>query len=347
MEEKLIRHPKDSWNNITEWVASSRLRTISTTFLLLFIGMVASAIVNYISSDPYFAKWFFLGGFGALTILVLGIMLGRPFFTFRFKYDFLSDYEDQLALQLFYFDKRADSLLHVEDGILAIQLFKVEKHTYDEYVEYNFHKKIDKKASRSKISKISPNKLKIPIDFFRWFYEFNKKGTPPFHLRLNKFVTQMVFDFIRNKYEKDILQSTQIEADEDRFKDALEKWGATIREDTIYKSIHYITLFDVIDKILISDMDSSFIIEGYKMNNLIPPHKIYKMSYNDTKKTKKKNRMYFAINISYDLPNEGKHEFIVLLIADKRMIPDTNTASPIFQYLFQEGLIKKGENQHA
>lgn len=62
------------------------------------------------------------------------------------------------------------------------------------------------------------------------------------------------------------------------------------------------------------------------------------MGYNINKKSKKKNRLYYAINISFDLIGEGKHDFILLLIADNRIIPDTKTATIIFNYLLQESL---------
>ena len=336
-----INKTSDNWHKITEWIASSRIRTLLTTLLLLIIGMFASAIVNYISTDPLFAKWFFTGGIGALVVLVIGIMLGKPFFDFKFRYDFISGYEDKLAKNLFYFSKRADSLVKAEDGVMALQLFKVERHTYDDNVLYNFQKIIDKKAERSSISEVRPKKMKVPIDFFEWFYKFDQELLPPSTEKYNKYINQMVFDFISNKQTKEI-NETKDDAEKKRkqkkMEEAFDAWGVKIKEKTIYKSIHYITLFNVIDNTIIKEQKNLLDISGNSISNRISMHDVYKMSYNKSKMKKKKHRLYYAINLSYDMNEEGKHDFIALLISDSRVIPDVNTAAAIFNYLLKESL---------
>ncbi|KOF10046.1 hypothetical protein AC739_11180, partial [Planococcus glaciei] len=106
------------WGKIQDLIYNSKAGTISLTILLIIVGMIASALVNYISVSPVFSKAFYLGGTVALVTIILGLILFAPFYRFKFKYKFLENHEEVVANYLFNIKRKSENWVDSVDGII-------------------------------------------------------------------------------------------------------------------------------------------------------------------------------------------------------------------------------------
>lgn len=313
------------WNNITEYIARSKSLTIAVFLLIVIIGMITASIVNFISYSPAFSESFYVGGTIAVVSIFLGLYVFAPFYTFKFKYNFLSEYENHIAHYVFRLRQKSLNIFNSMDGIIAIQLFEIHRETLPDEIQYHFKKVFDFKSR--KVSRLKDKKIRMPISLIEWIYNLNnnKKPNPSLlnKMKMGKILKRMLFDYFHKNYRND----------EKLIKSISRKWKSKIPDSIFYKSIQYLVLFQPVDFCSVSIVVTDKVLE-IEVSESIDQNFIYSQQYKKTKKSKE-NREYYNIHIKVTSEQEGIKEFVVLLIADRRLIPNTDTVLPLFKYMIQ------------
>ncbi|AOV08738.1 hypothetical protein [Sporosarcina ureilytica] len=195
---------------------------------------------------------------------------------------------------------------------------------------------------------MNPNKLIIPIDFLDWLYKYDQQKdlTVLNKFKLNSTLKQLLFDYLRDIFHKEqsskYPQKSSDEIDQ-LFTESIAAWKTKIPQKAVYKSIHYLTLFRQVKpyKIYLGDLSNSqpdnVIIlnaENYYSSEKPTDDNIYSHVYTNNNKSKL-HRIYLNLFFEINSSEEGKQQFVMLIIADRRFIPDTIAASKIFENMLQ------------
>ncbi|WP_153732756.1 hypothetical protein [Sporosarcina obsidiansis] len=312
------------WERVRLLIFNSKKASISFFILLLIIGMATASIVNWISVTPVFAKSFYLGFFVAGTMIILGVILVEPFFTFRFKYKFLDEFDDPTAQVIHKLKRKAESRLKSTDGIIGIRLFRIERHTIAEDSLYEFNMVFDVRSKYAKINKLTPTKIKVPIVLDEWIqkniianinnvnvgYDINKLN----QMKMDKYTAQMFFYYFNNYY-REKYEGENNQWYEQNISEAIGKWKVKIQKKKLFKSVHYSTVFYKVPSLNIFIKNAKTVhIEKINSNN------IYMEDYINTHK-EKQHRRYVDLHFKLICEAEGDFDFILHTIIDKRVIP--------------------------
>ncbi|WP_282242928.1 hypothetical protein [Psychrobacillus sp. NEAU-3TGS] len=293
--------------------------------MLTIIGMATASIVNWISVTPVFAKSFYLGFFIAVTMIYLGILLFEPFFTFRFKYKFLDEYDDSIAQIIHTLKRKAENRLKSTDGVIAIRLFRVERHTLADESLYQFNMVYDVRSQYAQVDKLNPIKIKVPIALDEWIQKnvianinnvnmgYNVERLN--QMKMDKYTAQMFFYYFNEYYREKYEDENELWYEQNIAK-AIGSWKAKIPKKKLFKSVHYSTVFYKMPSLIIYvSKDKTLHKEGkVKSSNLY-------MEDNTTTHKKKKNRRYVDLHLKMISDFEGEFDFILQVIVDKRVIP--------------------------
>jgi len=323
------------WGRIQDLIYNSRTGTVALTILLIIIGMIASAVVNYISVSPVFSKAFYLGGTVALVTIILGIILFAPFYNFRFKYRFLEDYEEPVANYLFKIKRRSENWVDSVDGIIGIRLFRVQKHTMNDQIRFDFTSVFDAHSKYTKLSKVRPKYIKKHIDIDKWIEnEFKSLNEDAFKKipKLNKYMEQILLYYLNDYQTKNF-----DEAQQQKLKNIAVNWETNQFVEKIFKSIHYTGVFKdkksyeiYINSQKTAVFDSKYIDEKYVY------WEDYEYDSNVTKEEPKKlNRRYYNLHLRVKNQEDGISDFILQIIVDKRLVSEDEVV-----YKFMRNVIK-------
>ena len=313
------------WEKVRTFIYNSRIGTISLTILLLIVGMATASLVNWISVSPIFAKSFYLGATVAVVMILLGIRLFIPFYKFRFKYLFLDKYEDRMAKYITEIKKKSENWVDSIDGIIGIRLFRVEKHTMNEDVLFNFESVFDAHSKYTKLGKLLPKQIKKPISIEKWIEKEFKTATDDAFNKLKDYYLNKYFEQILLYYLDEHIEDAS-EDEKEKFKEIAKVWEPRIYDYKIFKSVHYTTVF--------KDRKSYEVILDYKKNYFKEPiinkSHVYWEDYDEQKvvinpigiKEGKINRRYYNLHLRIKNKNEGVCDFILQIIVDKRLIKD-------------------------
>lgn len=384
---KPIKKNLNIWENYKTYLSNNKSLSLVLFSLIIIIGMIGAGIVNLISTNPEYLKKFSIAGFTSLIVLILGIWLITPVLNFRYKYSFLDNYESWNAEFIYRLYNNAKNLRTSTKGIVSMQLFAFEGITLSNSFIFNYKELWYSKHSKSKVSKFTPTKIYVPIEFSDIIYKYNESNnldinklnmyTPSFFgsivprinfqwinlwllkLEINKkkkqgsAIGKLTFkkpdipfiyrktkvnpvylialnDFIRKDFTKkhrDIYTSDE-ELD-NAYIELIKDWNIKLPAQRNYKSPHYMTFFSLIER------PYEIIYEQEKTEVDFTPF-IYEDKYlgTSTRKLKnKKNRKYYNLLIQTNSPQEGQKQYILLLVADKRFLPDKASASEIFNVM--------------
>lgn len=322
------------WEKVRLSIFNSKWASISFFFLLLIVGMGTAAIVNWISVDPLFAKSFYLGVIVSGTMIILGIILFQPFFTFRFKYKFLDFYHDKTAEFVVRVNRKSESWLMSTDGIIGIRLFRVEKYTLAEERLYSFNLIFDKHSKYNRLSKLKPKKIKIPITLDEWITKNiseNKSNiydvTALNEMSLNKYAEQMLLYYFSDYYRKRY-PNKEVEWYEEEISKAIGEWNINYYEHKIFKSVHYSTVFEDLTPLKI-DLEKW---QDDKSKFSISEENLYAEDYSNGDQGKL-HRRYYNCHFEILSEAEGSNSFILQVIVDKRIIPSEESVSQLINNL--------------
>jgi len=333
------------WEKVRLIVFSSKLASISFFFLLSIVGMGTAAAVNWISVDPIFAKSFYLGVVVAGTMIILGIILFQPFFTFRFKYKFLDEYHEETAEFITKLNRKSESWLRSTDGIIGIRLFRVEKHTLPNERSYSFNLVFDKHSKNNNLDKLKPKTVVIPIALDEWITN-NISNKNNIHydtatlnkMRLNKYAEQMLLYYFNDYYRKRFPNETE-QWYQTEITKAIGDWSIRYFEHKIFKSIHYSTVFEdltplkiEIEKLNTENKTKIGFIKEDKTKISIGKENLYAESYTNGDKGKL-HRRYYNLHFETHSEAEGSNNFILQVIVDKRIIPSEESVSQLINNL--------------
>lgn len=350
--------------------------------------MIGAGVVNLISTNSGYLKSFSIAGFTSLIVLTLGIWLITPVLNFRYKYSFLGNYESWNAEFIYRLYSNANNLRTSTKGIISMQLFAFEGITLSNSFIFNYKELWCSKHNKSKVSKFTPTKIYVPIEFSEIIYKYNecdnldinklnmytpslfssiiprinfqwiklwllkfeiykkkkkglfigkvtfKKPEIPFFYRktkVNPVYLIALNDFIRKNFnEKNRQFYTSDEELDNAYIDLIKDWNIKLPSQRNYKSPHYMTFFSLIER------PYEIIYEEEERTEVDFIPFIYEGKYlgTSTRKLKnKKNRKYYNLLIQTNSPREGQKQYILLLVADKRFLPDKASASEIFNVM--------------
>lgn len=172
-------------------ISNSSLLTFATSILLILVGCVTGAGINMISNDWNVVKEFVIWGLSGILIVTIGFVIFLPYWRFKKKYSFLDDESDELAKKLVNINNRAQTVVTSIDGVLAFQLFTVERHTNDEHILFKFKELFSHKAEGFDLSSLNPKKLEVPLSLFMWM---KNPDSPP--KNYSQFIMGMIYEWL-------------------------------------------------------------------------------------------------------------------------------------------------------
>ncbi|WP_226586041.1 hypothetical protein [Halobacillus litoralis] len=259
--------------------------------LVIFGGYIA-AIINYISYSEV-GLWSFISSLTiCFVILLSGFFFFLPYWSFRKKYYFLDqNYENQIAQKVVSVYNRSNKALTTFDGINAIQFFRIETHTDDQHVLYNFKKIFSVKSKYFNLSGLKEKKIEVPIAFFEWLNE------PTIPAPDNgDVINELLYEWLVRRSE-----------DDPKFNEIIENWEIQIIENPKIMSIHYHVLFEPKDPVDIQKVETDI-------------DSVFEMEYNGVKEYHRDRGYYSTRVFLTDLENGGYMEGILLVIGNNRRI---------------------------
>lgn len=355
---KLYSRPvnqENFWGDFKTYLSNNKRLSIVLFILVVVFGMIGAGIVNLISLNEEKLKNFSIAGVISILILGMGIWLITPLLNFRYKFSFLKDYHSKTAEYIFKIFNSAQNLRISTKGIISVQLFELEENTLANKFIFNYKEVWVTKHKNSKVSVFSPNSVEVPIDFWDVLYEFKTQHKLNFDTLNNytpskpkslfsrkKYVNSIYLlalnDFIRENYYRfpDKKQKSEKELLEE-YKEFIKPWNVQLSTKINYKSTHYMTFFSLVEKPYKIYIDSEIKFESKIVltSNISEPENnlidfIYEAdNLGDSKD--KKFRKYYNLFLESNSINEGQKRFTILLVADKRFLPDKESASSIFE----------------
>lgn len=286
------------WDKIRVEFSKSPTRSIVALLLSVLIGASASALVNAVSLSSELLKNWLIVSFGVVVILIFNVFFVIPYWRFKWKYSFLEDEEVKTAQKLNEIKIKAGRAHKSFDGIIAIQLFKVNRHTTDEHVKIHFKKMFSIKTKRAGVSRLKNKRISIPIDMTLWANEphhpFPDNGKL-LNLYLYEYIT------ILNEIDPNLKLQRIIEKTDFKYPKRKKMMG-----------MHFITIFDSVPVLESGTLKTK--------DNINVGALMSSVEYN-SKTIKHKNRTYHTIR--FTLPQTLNDEFTynMLIIANEKIIP--------------------------
>ncbi len=282
------------WHSIQEMVLRKPWFSFLFSMILLLLGAFTAAIINFISSDSANSLLQHIISFSlCIFILVFGFIYFIDHWRFRKKYVFLEDYDVDLAKKIVSIHKRAKRSLTLIDGINAIQIFQIERHTTDEDIIFRFKTLFTLKSKYFSLSKFRKTRLIIPISFFNWIITEEKKSIP----------NESKFNHMTHAW----LVAEQIRDPQLNFNNLIDNWD--YKDKNLKKkinSVHFHVLFDTMESITLSEYDYEDILDYIQI-----------MKYNG-KKNKHSNRQYCTLRLTLT-SDMGSVECVLQVIVNQRI----------------------------
>jgi hypothetical protein len=291
-KKKILRfHEESYYERFTKYMAKSPILSITMATILVIIGMITAAFVNMVSGEWKLVKAFVIYGGSGLTFVLIGFVIFKPYWEFRRNFYFLEEEGKSLAEKLVGIYNRAHSIVTTVDGILAFQLFKVERHTNDEDILFSFEEVMSHKTKGFDLSPLKIKKFKVPVDLFEWLRA--PQSSPSDY---GPFLNRMIYDWM----------TWQSSADK-KFEKWIQEWDVQIDTNIRVIGAHYVEVFDFVDTINSDEFKSGDSIDC-----------IYENDYNGFKE-KHSSRKYFTVRIFIDGGNEGSLRCTALIIANAKL----------------------------
>lgn len=306
IRERRKREPfkKENWGSFKEYIFKDGILSIILSLLVIVLGMVGAGFVNLQNADikgsMELIRFVLSGTVGIITIL-LGIGLISPIVDFRFRYNFLRDYENDNAKFVYDLRNRSENLKNNNLGIISFQLFELTKTTFEKNIVYEFNEVWRNDSKYDKVSKFKPKKVEVPTDIINLFKRdttqnldvkaLNKYTSKKF---ASKLIREMIYvppiylralhDFLFELYYREniseeslLLQDVDdLKGDNPIVKD-FEKWISdwkvnknVLKVKNRYKSVHYINFFEIKNFIQIGfDEKGERVLEPLLSQNII------------------------------------------------------------------------------
>ncbi|MBP1935129.1 hypothetical protein [Ammoniphilus resinae] len=279
------------YEKFTQFIAKSSSLSISMAGLLVILGMITGAFINQMSNDWQLVKAFVIYGVSGFLPLIFGYLIFRPFWKFRRDFHFLEQDGEKLARKLVEINNRAHSICTSVDGVLAFQLFKVERHTSDNHILFTFEEMMRHKTKGFDLSRLKNKKLKIPIEIIEWMK--NPQGPPP--TIGDDFINKMLYDWMKWRAEND-----------ERFEQYIVEWDVSLYPYTRLIGAHYVELFDFTEVVNSDDFTSDMIDD------------VFENDYNGVNDNHS-NRKYYTLRTVIDGEEDGSYRCIALIIANGKL----------------------------
>lgn len=298
------------WQSLRNELISNPYIGIAVAIFILLSGSLIAAKINYISNDTEALIRFIISFLICLILMFIGFIYFLPFWSFKRKYSFIEKFEEGIAKKIIGVYNRSQKALTSFDGINAIQLFRLETHTDDHHIQYNFNKIFSIRSKYFNLSKLKKNEIEVPIELFGWLKK-PKTPVPDYSDDVNP----LILYFLDQKREEE----------DDYFKYLIDNWDAEFLDVPKIYSIHYHVVVD--PKVPINDnevnkdtlMDSVFLM-GYRGGK----------SYHE-------NRQYYSVKVHFNDPFEGTIECVLLIIANKKIINKSKIIKVLVEILLPRG----------
>lgn len=285
--ERKKREPfkKENWGDFKEYIFKDGILSIILSLLVIVIGMIGAGFVNLqnaeLKESMDLIRFVLSGTVGLITIL-LGIGLISPLVDFRFRYNFLKNYENNNAKFVYDLRNRSENIKSNNLGIISFQLFELTKTTFEKNIVYEFNEVWRNDSKYDKVSKFKPKKIEVPTEIINLFSRdttkeidinsLNKYTSLKFISKLSKEQTYVpaiylraLYDFLFELYYREniseeslLLDIDDIKKDNPIVKD-FESWindwkvnKNVFKVKNRYKSVHYINFFEIKNFIQIS-----------------------------------------------------------------------------------------------
>ncbi|MGD6966419.1 hypothetical protein ACQCVP_08330 [Rossellomorea vietnamensis] len=304
IRERKKREPyrKESWGNFKEYIFRDGIIPILLSLFIIVLGMVGAGFVNILNAEldsSFDLIRFILSGSVGLILIFIGLGIISPLVEFKFRYDFLKNYENNTAQFIYNLRTRSENIKNINLGIISFQLFELTKTTSENNIVYEFQEVWRNDSKYDKIRNFRPKKIVVPfeiIDFFKRdtitqidIKQLNKFTTKKFVARLSKHRTYVPTVFLRALYdllfelyykekipdEQYLLRDIDVLREHRLILKEFNKWiidwkvnKNVFKKSNRYKSIHYINLFEIVDFVPIkfSKKDDS-VINVLSVNN--------------------------------------------------------------------------------
>lgn len=288
------------WKSMRTELSKKPLLSFAVAIILLLLGGLISGFVNYISTDDEALMRFIISLGACILILFVGFIIFYPFWNFRKRYNFLDNQEDKIAEKLVTIYKRSRQTVTTVEGINAIQFFRLETHTDDRHLLYQFEKVFSIKSKYFDLSRFKNKKLEFPIFLFDWLKD---PVDPP--IDYGPLVNGLLYEWMQRRSESELEQKVH-------FENLIDEWEVGFQVVPKITGLHYHVMFDVKRPIK---------IELYDPNSQIDS--VFVMEYNGDKDGHS-NRSYYTLRLYINDPKEGMFEGILLIIANNKRINKTS-----------------------
>ncbi|MFJ5562249.1 hypothetical protein [Lysinibacillus xylanilyticus] len=403
----------NNWKSFKDYILENKSLSLALSTLVIAIGMIGAGIVNYISVDNSNLGKFNVAGIAFLFLLCIALYLITPLINFRFKYKFIAEHESLNAKFIYSTYKRANNLRRSTKGLLSAQLFEIHENTYDTVLSFKFKEIWNSKEVNTPVNKIKNTAIDVPLEIWGFLesVEYDNKLNSEFlnkftilkkeekkgKIYVEPIYLLALFDYLKEtfflnyiaKNDPDLMKTPDLNSSitknlkpeileeiEKRFEDWIEDWiipGELVTKNYDYKSIHYLTFFNLIitpfykdlntidnksvrselnteplintdgkiNSVFLSQLQPSeknhhkriILLEEIKKGYNLSNH-IYKGFYNK-KNPKKTHRCYYNLSFTTSSIEEGQKNFIILMVCDNRFIPTIDSASSIFEIMIK------------
>lgn len=303
--KKIKRSKNDNpFSHIKEFITTSPTVSLISSILLLLLGSFIAALINFISLDSNALLKYIISFSINIIILALGFMFFIDFWSFRKKYVFIEKQNINLAKKMVNLYDKSERTLRLVDGINAIQLFEVERHTDDRHLLYNFNLMYSLKSKYFNLSKFKDTELEVSIDYLKWLQTPNIENIPD-------------YDSVINGLTYAWLSTQFAETTDEKFK----KMADYMKENYLISnkviSIVYHIVFETKSILYPKDIPN----EDFQEFNFM--EYVQFMKYTGDKEHHE-NRLYCTVRFTIE-SSEGSVELVLLLILNSKLIPDTDS----------------------
>lgn len=298
--KKINRSKNDNpFLNIKEFITTSPIVSLITSILLLLLGAFVAALINFISLDPNALAKYIISFLINIVILILGFIFFIDFWNFRKKYVFIEKQNINLAKKLVNLYDKSQRTLRLVDGINAIQLFEVERHTDDRHLLYKFNLMYSLKSKYFNLSKFRDSEIEVPINFLKWLQTPTKNDVPNYEPVINA----LTYAWLSTQYK----QTQNIE-----YKGLADYMKENHEIDKKVSSIVYHIVFETKGVLYPEDISNPN-LTGFNIMDYVQI-----VEYNGEKEYHE-NRVYYTVRLTIE-STEGSVELVLLLILNNKLI---------------------------
>jgi len=265
------------WGEIRDELSKSPSKSYIALALTILVGAIASGLVTAISSAGVLMHIFLVVGFGVVVIIVFLAYFIVPYWKFKWKYGFLEDEENETARKLIEIRNKAEKARNLVDGIIAIQLFKVERHTTDSSIIVRFNKLFSIESEGPDISTLKDRTVEIPIKLLEWILN-PRQPAPDF----GDFLNGYVYEYLLQRSGNRNAQLLSI----------INNWDVQIPEKFRITGIHFNTIFNFTRILESGDLHNYKIATNSNLMHIL--------SYNG-KRSKHKERVYYTLRLGVSI----------------------------------------------